>query len=170
VEIAGAASGHATDDREALAKRRFEIPMFVAALLVIPVIVIEESSAGYGLKVVGGVLNWLVWSAFLLEALTMLRFSEDRFAWIRLNPLEVAIVVFTPPFLPASLGALRLFRLLRVLGIAVLVREYRRLFSLDGVKGAAVIAGVAALGRGAIFSDVEKGHSMWMACGGRSSR
>jgi voltage-gated potassium channel len=142
-------------------ERRFDLPMFVAALLVIPVIVLDYAQVGHGWKLFGDVLNWIVWSAFAAEALTMMALSRSRGKWIRRHPLEIAIVVLTPPFLPASLGALRLFRLLRVLRLAALIREYRRLFTFEGVKAAGVIALVAALGGGAIFSDVEKNHSMW---------
>ena len=39
----------------------------------------------------------------------------DRGRWLREHPLDLAIVVLTPPFLPASLQALRVFRLLRLL-------------------------------------------------------
>jgi voltage-gated potassium channel len=54
-----------------------------------------------------------------------------------------------------------MFRLLRVLRLAVLVKRSRRLFTLDGVRGAAVLAAVAAFGGGAIFSVVEKGYGVW---------
>jgi voltage-gated potassium channel len=147
--------------REVQLERLFDVPLFVAALLVIPLIVLDEAHVSHGWKVLGGVLNWVVWSAFAIEALTMLKVSADRMKWVRGHPLEIAIVVLTPPFLPASLAALRLFRLLRVLRVAVVIREYRKLFTFDGVRGAAVVAAVAALGGGALFSDVEKGYSMW---------
>jgi voltage-gated potassium channel len=54
-----------------------------------------------------------------------------------------------------------MFRLLRVLRLTVLVKQYRRLFTVEGVRGAAVIAAIAAFGGGAIFSVVEKGYSVW---------
>ena len=44
----------------------------------------------------------------------MLAVVPDRGRWLRDHPLEVAIVVLTPPFLPASLQAARAFRLLRL--------------------------------------------------------
>jgi voltage-gated potassium channel len=69
--------------------------------------------------------------------------------------------LLTPPFLPASLQALRLFRLLRLLRLAVVVKRYRRVFTAEGVRGAAVVAAVAALGGGALFSTFEKGYSVW---------
>jgi voltage-gated potassium channel len=143
-------------------EKRLEAPMFVAALLVIPVVVLEATHVSHGWKTVGSVLNWLIWLAFAFELVTMLIVSNDRGKWLRTHPLEVAIVVLTPPFLPASLQALRLFRLLRLLRVVVIVKEARRLFTVDGIRLASVLAGVAALGGGAIFSSVESGnHSVW---------
>ena len=135
--------------------------MFVAALLVIPIVVIETSSFSHGWKTIGAVLNWCVWVAFALELVVMLWVTPHRHRWLRDHPLEAAIVVLTPPFLPASLQALRLFRLLRVLRLAVVVRRYRRIFTGDGLRAAAVIAVVAALGGGALFASLEKGYSTW---------
>jgi len=141
--------------------KQFQVPIFIAALLVIPVIVIEQAHVSHEIKILGAILNWLIWVAFATELVVMLVVVRDRMGWLRKHPLEAAIVLLTAPLLPASLQALRMFRLLRVLRLAVLVKEYRRLFSLEGVRGAAVIAAIAAFGGGAIFSVVEKGYSVW---------
>jgi voltage-gated potassium channel len=56
----------------------------------------------------------------------MLRVVDDRRQWLRDHPLEVAIVLLTPPFMPASLQAARLarlLRLLRLLRLGLLVRR-----------------------------------------------
>ena len=150
-----------SDERAARFDKFFQVPIFVAALLVIPVIVIEQVHVNHSVKTFGTVLNWVIWVAFATELVVMLAVVPDRMRWLRTHPLEVAIVLLTAPLLPASLQALRMFRLLRVLRLTVFVKQYRRLFSLDGVQGAAVIAGVAAFGGGAIFSEVEKGYSVW---------
>jgi len=135
--------------------------MFIAALLVVPVVLIENSSASAGWRTFGRALNWSIWSAFALELVVMLAVVPNRSAWLRKHPLEAAIVLLTPPFLPASFQALRLFRLLRLMRLAVVVRKYRLLFTADGLRGAALIAAVAALGGGAMFSTFEKGNSVW---------
>jgi hypothetical protein len=54
-------------------------------------------------------INWATWLAFLTEALLMLSLVDNRWSWTREHPLEVAIVLVTPPFLPASLQAARAF-------------------------------------------------------------
>jgi voltage-gated potassium channel len=155
------------EDRAERLERRFEWPILVAALLVIPVIFLERDRVSHGWKTFGSVLNWLVWLAFAVEFVTMLAVHPRRAAWLRAHPLEAAVVVLTPPFLPAGLGALRLFRLLRLLRLGIFVKELRRLFTPDGVRFAAVVALAAAFGGGAIFADVEKnrtfGDGIWWA-------
>lgn len=159
--LTGANLNRRREQRAARVARRFDVPMLVAALLVIPVVVIEESHASPGWREFGTALNWLVWLAFATELVVMLIVTPQRVPWLREHPLEVAIVVLTPPFLPASLGALRLFRLLRLLRLTIVAKELRKLLTPDGVKFAAVVAAVAALSGGAIFADVEKGYSVW---------
>ena len=79
--------------------------------------------------------------------------------WLRGRPLDVAIVVLTPPFAPGALLGFRLARLLRLLRVLRLARTAhltRRMSSLDGVKWAAAVAGLVALGGGAAFAGVER--------------
>lgn len=126
------------------------------ALLTIPVIAIEQSSAKEPWDTLAVVLNWSIWLAFLAELVIMLAVVPDRGRWLRDHPLDLAIVVLTPPFLPPSLQAarvFRLFRLLRLLKAGVLVR---RLISTEGVRDAAVLALVTVLAGGAGFAAVEK--------------
>jgi voltage-gated potassium channel len=147
-------------------QRRFEVPILVAALLVIPVIAVEESSLGRPWTTIAAAVNWAIWLAFLVEVVVMLAVVPDRKRWLRDNPLEVAIVVLTPPFLPASLQALRVFRLLRLLRLAVVVRYARRLFTIDGLRYAALLALITALGGGAAFAaaeDVDIFDGVWWA-------
>src|SRR5688500_12803135 len=103
------------DERARRVERAFEVPMLMAALLVIPAMVIEQSDWSDAWRSLAGVLNWMIWIAFAVELVVMLAVVRDRKTWLRTHPLEVAIVVLTPPFLPASLQALRVFRLLRLL-------------------------------------------------------
>lgn len=149
------------DERSRRVARRFETPILIAALLVIPVIVVEESKVGHTWKTVGAILNWAIWITFALEVAVMLSVVPSKRRWLRDNPLEVAIVLFTPPFLPASLQALRVFRLLRLLRLLRLARLARRLFSLEGLRYVALLALLTVLGGGAGFAAVEKHASTW---------
>jgi voltage-gated potassium channel len=143
------------DERAKRIQRRFEAPIVVAALLVIPIIVVEQSSPGEPWSTLAAVGNWLVWLLFLAEVVVMLAVVPDRGRWLRAHPLEIAIVVLTPPFLPASWQALRVFRLLRLLRLIAVVRYARRLFTLDGLRYGALIALITALVGGAAFAYAE---------------
>src|SRR4051812_9338265 len=110
-------------------ERRLEKPLLIAALLTIPAIILDQSNLGDGWSTVGTVLNWTAWSAFLAEVVLMLSVTPDRARWLRTHPLDVVIVVLTPPFLPASLQAARAFRLLRVLRLVRGAMIARRLLS-----------------------------------------
>lgn len=135
--------------------------MLVAALLVIPVIAVEQSDAGEPWRAVAGVLNWIIWVAFAVELVAMLVVVRDRWAWVKTHPLEVAVVLLTPPFLPASLQSLRVLRLLRLLRLLRIAKLARRMFSLEGVRWAAVLAALTAVGGGAAYASIEKGASTW---------
>jgi voltage-gated potassium channel len=125
------------------------------------VIVIEESRVSETWKTIGGVLNWVVWTAFAVEAAVMLAVVPSKKEWLRRHPLEVIIVLLTPPFLPAGLQALRALRLLRVLRLFRLAQVVRRTFSLEGLRYAAVLAVLIAVAGGAAFSTVEKDKTTW---------
>jgi voltage-gated potassium channel len=152
---------HRVDERSRRVAARFEVPVLVAALLVIPVIVIEESNVSDTWKTLGAILNWIIWVAFAVEVIVMLAVVPSKKRWLRDNPLEVAIVVLTPPFLPASLQALRVFRLFRLLRLLRIARLGRRVFSLQGLRYVALLALLTVLGGGAAFAAVEKHSSTW---------
>jgi voltage-gated potassium channel len=102
------------------------------------------------------VLNWVSWLAFLGELVVMLAVVPDRWRWLREHPLEVVIVVLTPPFLPPSLQAARVFRLLRLLRLVRAAKLARRLLSIEGVRAAAMLAVLTVLAGGTAFAAVEK--------------
>ena len=86
-----------------------------------------------------------------------------RWVWVRQNPIDVIVVFLTPPFLPASLEAARLFRLLRLLRLLRIVPAMRRLVTVEGMKYAGVLAATTVIAGGAAFAAVEKdqGLSSW---------
>lgn len=141
-------------------QRRLEVPLLVAALLTIPAVVIEQSNVGEPWDTLAIGLNWTIWLAFLLEALLMVRAVDRPWQWLRDHPLEVAILVLTPPFLPAGLQAARLFRLVRLLRLVRAAVLVRRLLSTEGVRDAAVLAVGTVLGGGAAFAAVEKSQDL----------
>jgi voltage-gated potassium channel len=140
-------------------EHRFNVPVLAAALLVIPVIIVEQSDVGEPWRTLAAILNWSIWLVFALELVTMLVVVSDRWHWLRTHPLEVIVVVLTPPFLPASLQAARALRLLRVLRVLRLMTVLRKLYTFEGLRYAALLAVMTALGGGAGFAAVEKGHN-----------
>jgi voltage-gated potassium channel len=148
------------DERSERLARILNVPLLIAALLTIPVIVIEQRHAGGIWRDAASIANWAIWSAFTFEVVAMLIVVRNRRGWLRRHLLEVAIVVLTPPFLPSSLQAARLFRLLRLLRLIWLVKFMRELVSREGVRYAGLLAAFTALGGGAAFAEVEH-HSTW---------
>jgi voltage-gated potassium channel len=150
------------NDAELRWTNRLEPIVMTAALAVIPVIVIEQSHFSQSWKTFGSALNWVIWVVFVSEFVVLLAVADSRSRWLRQHPLELAIVLLTPPFLPATLQAARLLRLLRLLRLVRVLHLGRRVFSLDGVRWAAVVVVVTVLGGGAAFSEVEnRGLTMW---------
>jgi voltage-gated potassium channel len=148
------------DARSERIAKRFEVPVLVAAALVIPAIVVENV-AGEPWDTLALALNWLIWSVFAAEVVVMEAVVPGKVGWLRKHPIELAIVALTPPFLPASLQAIRVLRLLRLVRLFVVVRAMRRLFTMEGLRYAAFITLLIAIGGGAAFSAVEKGRSTW---------
>jgi voltage-gated potassium channel len=146
------------DPREERARRiqeRLEWPVVVAALLTVPILVIQESDFGEPWGAVATVLNWVTWLTFFGEAVVMLSVVPDRRKWLRSHVLDLAVVVLTPPFAPQAWQNGRLFRLVRLLRV-FRVLALRRLLSLEGMKYAAVIALGTIIVGGAVFASVEE--------------
>ena len=154
----GTATREVRGQRAARLQARFDRPLLVAALLVIPALIIEEGRLPSPWPVVGTVLNWVIWLAFFAEAAVMLAVVPDRWRWIRSHPLDVAIVILTPPFMPAAVQSLRVFRLLRLLRLLKAVQLSRHLFSINGVRWTAVLAAATIVAGGAAFALVERGQ------------
>lgn len=149
------------DERASRVAERFEWPVLVAAALVVPTMALEASSVGEPWHVIGEALNWAIWTVFLVELVVMLAIVPRRLEWLRGHLVEVAIVVLTPPFLPASLQVTRVLRLLRLVRLLPMMSVARRVFSLDGLRYAALLAFLTAVGGGTAFASVEKHLSTW---------
>ena len=147
------------DERSRRWEARFEWLMVVAALLVIPVLVIEESDVGQPLATVGQILNYGTWLAFVCEAIVMVAVTPKPWAWIKRHPLDIAVIFLSPPFIPGGLSAARLFRLLRVLRL-LRIFSASRLLSLDGIRYAAFLAVFVTLVGGAAYAAAEKAQDL----------
>lgn len=130
--------------------------MLLVALLVIPSMLLDHPGVPEPWHGLGVVLNWFIWFAFLTELIVMLAVTPNRWTYLRRNPLDLIIVVLTPPFLTNVLNGVRLLRLVRVARLLRLEPLIRWLFRSGGLKYAAVFAGLVALASAEAFSVIEK--------------
>jgi voltage-gated potassium channel len=151
------------NERAERVQRFFNLPVLVAALLVLPVIVIEDTASSDAVRTVATVLNWTIWLVFAAELAAMLWVVPNRWRWVLHNPLDVLIVVLTPPILPFGLQSLRALRLLRLIRLLKLAQISRRVFSQQGLRYAALLAMLVLIGGGAAFIAVESSQhlSLW---------
>lgn len=61
------------DDRERIWTRRFEMPVLVAARLVILVITIEQTAHDQTWRHAAALANWIIWGVFLAEFVLPIR-------------------------------------------------------------------------------------------------
>jgi voltage-gated potassium channel len=139
--------------------RRLEWPMAILALLVIPALVMEERALTPGMRSAGVALNWLIWTAFLLEF--VLRWIADGWAsFARRAWFDLLLILLTPPFgVPdamqgiRSLRVLRVLRVVRAVGVAVMaLRLGGRHFGKQQFHFVALVAlGTVVLGAVAVY-------------------
>ena len=128
------------DARSEAIQARFEWPVIIAAVMTIPLVLIQESNLAQPWPTIGTVLNWATWLVFATEVVVMLCIVPSKRTWLRSHILDVAVTVLTPPFAPAAWQAGRVYRVLRLMRL-LRVFSLRRLLSLDGLKMAAADRG-----------------------------
>lgn len=134
--------------------------MIAVALLVIPVVFVQESNPGEPVETIAEIGDWFIWLAFTFEAVVMLSVVPSRWAWIRSNPFSLPIVLLTGPFLPGSLAAARILRVLRLVRLGRAFRLLRRYFSLEGLPFISVMTGFVVLAAGTAFAEVERDQNL----------
>jgi voltage-gated potassium channel len=138
----------------------FQGPLIVAALLAIPVIVVQESGLGGFWSPLTAVLDWAIWGVFAAYLVVMLAVVPNRRRWLLDNPLDVLIVVLTPPFLPTAMKIARVLPIVRLVWLLMLANRMRGLFSLEGLRYAALIVFTVVVGGGVVFVAVEPGQQL----------
>jgi voltage-gated potassium channel len=136
-----------------------DLGLFVAAILVIPALILEDRTTG-GWHVLGRVLDTAIWIAFVCELIYLLAHASRRWWWLWHHPMEVGVVVLTPPFAPPFLQAWRALRALRVLRLTRTAQIVRRVISPDGLAWAAILTALTVLGGGIAFADVENSQHL----------
>lgn len=136
-------------------ERRFEKPLLVAAVLSIPATILEFSSVSQPWPTVGHVLNGAIWLAFAAELVAMLAVVPDRGRYLLRHPIDLAIVLLTPPLLTSSIQSIRVLRLLRVFRLLRLRPLAQVVFSMEGLRAAAGLALLTMIVGGAGFAAEE---------------
>ena len=125
-----------------------EWPLAFLALLVIPVLVVEERSASPELRFIAAVLNWIIWLAFTADF--VVRWAADpRWRFLREGWFDLTLIALTPPFVPESLQSFRTFRVLRLLRAGAMagigLRSARRAFGAHQFHLVALFAAATVL-------------------------
>ena len=154
-------------------KRRMSPLVVMAAVGVVPLLVMEEQFAGSTAVFWLGVMDWAIWGVFAVELAVMLAVTPNRRAYLRCAWLDVVIVVFTLPVLPYLLAGLRIVRLGRLVEVLRLLRLLR-LAAVANRAGALIqrVFGTSGLGwllsglivlvvvSGTLFSYLEQGYNV----------
>jgi voltage-gated potassium channel len=134
----------------------FEPVILVLAVLVVPVVFMEESDPGATARTIAAIGNWIIWLGFTAELVFVLTVAPRKRAAVRAHWLDVAIVVLTVPVLPAALATLRLVRLLRLARLAALgaraVTAERLLVSRQNFRFIALVTAFIVVVAGAAIS------------------
>lgn len=142
------------DARSEAIQAKFEWPVIIAAVMTIPLVLIQESNLAQPWPTIGTVLNWATWLVFATEVVVMLCIVPSKRTWLRSHILDVAVTVLTPPFAPAAWQAGRVYRVLRLMRL-LRVFSLRRLLSLDGLKLAALTAVLTVVLGGIVVASIE---------------
>lgn len=142
------------DPRSEAIQQRFEWPVITAALLTIPLVLIQESSLPEPWPTIGTVLNWGTWLVFASEVVVMLWVAPRRWVWARSHLLDIAVTILTPPFAPAAWQAGRVYRVARLLRL-LRVFSLRRMLTFDGIKVAALAAVATVVVGGIAVASIE---------------
>jgi voltage-gated potassium channel len=135
---------------------RLRIPLTIAALLVIPDLILQEQPLSHAWHTVAVIGDWAIWLAFFVEFAAIVLLAEDWRSWLRRFPLALPMLVLTPPFAPAALQGLRAFRLLSLLWVARGFQFLAKgLLSLEGVRYVTALAVFLVLGGGVALAQVE---------------
>lgn len=142
-------------ERAARVEARLQLPLMIAAALTLPSVILMESRETGTLLTISTILNWGTWLVFALDVVLMLILVPNRWKYVKTHPIEIAIVILTPPVLPASFQLLRMLRLLRLLRLLKLAQFSRKAFSTQGLAYAALMTVTVAIVGGSLYRAFE---------------
>lgn len=141
--------------------------VLVAALALVPVLIIEHDAKSHGWRDFAAAANWVIWAAFAVEFAVALAIAPRRRHAFRAHLLDLGIVLVTVPVYGRILSSLRLLRFTRFLRIGVvLVRALqaeRRLTSASAFRFVGIATLFIVFTAGAAEATVDQGDfkSFW---------
>jgi voltage-gated potassium channel len=139
-----------------MVRHRYEAAALALAVLLLPVVLIQDSHMSSTWERAATVLGAVVWLGFVAELVVCTRHATDRRAALRAHWHDVAIVVllfplWAPFFAALGAGWLRGWRLARLLAIAarmmraerLLTRRHNLHYVAALTAGIVVVAGIA---------------------------
>lgn len=142
-------------ERATKVEEKLQLPLMIAAALTLPSVILMETRETGLLLTVSTILNWGTWLVFALDVVLMLILVPNRLRYLKTHPVEILIVILTPPVLPASFQMLRMLRLLRLLRLVKLAQFSRRAFSTEGLAYASLMTITVAIIGGSLFRAFE---------------
>ena len=101
-----------------------DVPVLLAAVLTIPVMILETGDYSTGWKLAAQTGNWIIWTVFLVDLVAMTSVASAKRRYLKAAWLDLLIVVTSFPPLTAF-GILRLARLGRLGPVLRLLRLAR---------------------------------------------
>jgi voltage-gated potassium channel len=149
---------------------RFEWAVLAAAVLLIPVMVIDADVKSGAWQRLAYAANWVIWGVFAVEVVLVLVMARRRGEAIRAHWLDVALVLITFPAYGVVLSSLRVLRLVRLFRLfrlgAVLtraLRSERALTSRQAVRLAGLITVIVVVVAGTVQATIDRHdfHTTW---------
>jgi voltage-gated potassium channel len=136
--------------------------IFFLALLLVPVLLLEETSGDPTVVGIATIVNAVIWGLFAVDYALDRRRSRDRRVYVRSHWFDLAIIVVSPPLLvPTAAQALRVLRVMRLLGAFAVTGVVAEQLDRPLTRSAALaILGVLAatfIGGGILMTAVEPG-------------
>lgn len=132
------------------------------ALLLVPVLLLEESTGDPDTVRVAAALNAAIWTLFTLDYTVDLWRARDRSAYVRSHWFDLALIVVSPPLLvPPEAQVLRVLRILRLARVAAVIgivaERLDRPLTRDAVLAILAVLAVVVLAGGVLITAAEPG-------------
>lgn len=114
---------YSKDQPQPLVERRLEIAAIIAALVSVPITIMQEEGADLTYIAIA---DWIVWSVFALEFTVLMVRSNDRRMTARAQWLSIVLIIVSFPVLTMVFTWARLLRLLRVARLLRLILITKR--------------------------------------------